>query len=76
MADAVRDAGAIEGLVRGWGSYGLPLERVYRLLSNPDLYLNACSTIYQCASILVFHALSKATMHCGDLLLVWLQGGA
>jgi hypothetical protein len=34
----MRTSDTILGLLRERGSKGLPLERVYRLLYNPDLY--------------------------------------
>src|SRR5437773_219998 len=37
----MRTSDTILGLLRERGSKGLPLERVYRLLYNPDLYLRA-----------------------------------
>lgn len=37
----VREAETILSIVRERGRRGLPLERVYRLLFNPELYLAA-----------------------------------
>lgn len=37
----MRDANTILGVIRERGTKGLPLERVYRLLFNPDLFLLA-----------------------------------
>jgi len=42
----MRDADTILGLIRERGSKGLPLERVYRLLYEKDLYLKAYGKIY------------------------------
>jgi hypothetical protein len=35
----MRDAETVLGVVRERGRRGLPLERIYRLLFNPQLYL-------------------------------------
>jgi group II intron reverse transcriptase/maturase len=43
----MRDAQTILGLIRERGKKGAPLERVYRLLYNPDLYLMAYGKIYR-----------------------------
>ncbi len=43
----MREAKAILELIRERGRKGLPLERVYRLLFNPDLYLMAYGKIYR-----------------------------
>ena len=43
----MRDAQTILGLIRERGSKGLPLERVYRLLFNRELYLTAYGRIYR-----------------------------
>ena len=43
----MREAKAILELIRERGQKGLPLERVYRLLYNPDLYLMAYGKIYR-----------------------------
>jgi retron-type reverse transcriptase len=43
----MRDAQAILGLISERGRKGLPLERVYRLLFNRDLYLTAYGRIYR-----------------------------
>lgn len=43
----MRDAHTILELIRERGKKGLPLERVYRLLYNPDLYLMAYGRIYR-----------------------------
>ncbi len=43
----MRDAETILSIVRERGRKGLPLERVYRLLFNPDLYLKAYGKIYR-----------------------------
>jgi len=43
----MRTSDTILGLLRERGSKGLPLERVYRLLYSPDLYLTAYGKIYQ-----------------------------
>src|SRR5436190_21478812 len=41
----MRDASSILGLIRERGKKGLPLERVYRLLYNNDLFLMAYGKI-------------------------------
>ena len=43
----MRTTDTILGLLRERGSKGLPLERVYRLLYTPDLYLTAYGKIYR-----------------------------
>ena len=43
----MRDAETILGLIRERGKRGLPLERVYRLLFNKDLYLMAYGKVYR-----------------------------
>jgi hypothetical protein len=43
----MRDAETILGLIRERGKKGLPLERVYKLLYNQDLYLMAYGKIYR-----------------------------
>ena len=43
----MREARTILQLLRERGKKRLPLERVYRLLYNPDLYLMAYGKIYQ-----------------------------
>jgi group II intron reverse transcriptase/maturase len=42
----MRDTETIKALIRERGKKGLPLERVYRLLYNPNLYLTAYGKIY------------------------------
>ena len=42
----MRNAGTVLGVVRDRGRRGLPLERIYRLLFNPQLYLLAYGRIY------------------------------
>jgi group II intron reverse transcriptase/maturase len=42
----MRDAATVLGVVRERGRRGLPLERIYRLLFNPQLYLLAYGRIY------------------------------
>jgi group II intron reverse transcriptase/maturase len=46
-AREMRDAETILGIVHERGRKGLPLERVYRLLFNPSLYLKAYGKIYR-----------------------------
>ncbi|HZU12130.1 MAG TPA: reverse transcriptase domain-containing protein [Chloroflexota bacterium] len=41
----MRDANTVLGVIRDRGTKGLPLERVYRLLFNPDLFLLAYGRI-------------------------------
>jgi group II intron reverse transcriptase/maturase len=43
----MQTAETIEGLIRERGMKGAPLERVYRLLYNPDLYLRAYGKLYR-----------------------------
>src|SRR2546425_8644728 len=43
----MRDTNTIMGLIRERGRKGLPLERVSRLLYNPELYLTAYGKIYR-----------------------------
>jgi len=43
----MRSAETIVGIIQERGKQGLPLERVYRLLFNRDLYLMAYGKIYQ-----------------------------
>ena len=43
----MQDADTILGVIRERGRKGLPLERVYRQLFNPDLYLQAYGKIYR-----------------------------
>jgi retron-type reverse transcriptase len=43
----MRDAEGTLAIIRDRGSRGLPLEDVYRLLYNPDLYLRAYGRIYR-----------------------------
>lgn len=43
----MRDAETIKALIRERGKGGKPLERVYRLLYNPNLYLEAYGKIYR-----------------------------
>jgi group II intron reverse transcriptase/maturase len=46
-ARGMREAETILSIIRDRGSRGLPLERVYRLLFNPNLYLKAYGKIYR-----------------------------
>src|SRR5205823_7409822 len=43
----MREANAILSVVQERGRRGLPVERVYRLLFNPDLYLKAYGKLYR-----------------------------
>ncbi len=43
----MRNAETILGVIRERGTRGLPLENVYRLLYNPELYLRAYNRIYR-----------------------------
>jgi hypothetical protein len=43
----MRTADTLLGLIRERGKKGLPLERVYKLLYNRDLYLMAYGKIYR-----------------------------
>jgi retron-type reverse transcriptase len=42
----MRNADTILSIIRERGEKGLPLERVYRLLYTPDLYLRAYARLY------------------------------
>ena len=48
----MRDADTILSIIRDRGRRGLPLERVYRLLFNPALYLHAYAKLYRNAGAL------------------------
>jgi hypothetical protein len=43
----MRDAATVLEIIRERGRKGLPLERVYRCLFNPDLFLLAYGTLYR-----------------------------
>jgi hypothetical protein len=43
----MRSTDTILGLIRERGRRGLPMERVMRLMYNPDLYLTAYGKLYQ-----------------------------
>src|SRR5438128_8187682 len=43
----MRETNVILGLIHERGKKGLPLERVYRLMYNPSLYLTAYGKIYR-----------------------------
>ena len=43
----MRNAGTVMGIIRERGRRGLPLERVYRLMWNQDLFLTAYGRIYR-----------------------------
>ena len=43
----MQNADTILGVIRERGRKGLPLERVYRQLFNPELYLQAYGKIYR-----------------------------
>jgi hypothetical protein len=49
----MRNAQTILGLIGERGRKGLPLERVYRLLFNRELYLTAYGRIYRNAGAIV-----------------------
>jgi hypothetical protein len=42
----MRNAETVLSIIRERGKRGLPLERIYRLLFNPDLYLRAYARLY------------------------------
>jgi hypothetical protein len=44
----MRSADQVLSIIHERGQRGLPLERVYRLLFNPALYLKAYGKIYRC----------------------------
>ena len=48
----MREADAVLGIIRDRGRKGLPLERVYRLLFNRELFLRAYGRIYRNAGAL------------------------
>src|SRR5512135_2930865 len=58
----MRNAQTILGLIRERGRKGLPLERVYRLLFNRDLYLCAYGRIYRNAGAMTPGATEKPWM--------------
>ena len=43
----MQNAEAVLGIIRERGRKGLPLERLYRCLFNPELYLAAYGRIYR-----------------------------
>jgi len=43
----MRDAATVLEIIRERGRKGLPLERVYRCLFNPDLFLLAYGKVYR-----------------------------
>src|SRR5258708_16004075 len=62
----MRTSDTILGLLRERGSKGLPLERVYRLLYSPDLYLTAYGKIYQiwtARPLVPLHTLLSTLVH-------------
>ena len=42
----MRDAETVLAIIRDRGKRGLPLEGIYRMLFNPDLYLRAYRKLY------------------------------
>lgn len=42
----MRNAETVLSIIRERGKLGLPLQRIYRLLYNPDLYLRAYARLY------------------------------
>src|SRR5438270_5577425 len=56
----MRKAETILGLIRERGKRGLPLERVYKLLFNKDLYLTAYGKIYRNKGAMT-HGVSEET---------------
>jgi len=59
----MRTADTILGLIHERGRKGLPLQRVYRLLYQPDLYLRAYGKIYQIWTADPLHALLSTLAH-------------
>src|SRR5436190_16633223 len=55
----MRDAATVLEIIRERGRRGLPLERVYRCLFNPDLYLLAYGKIYRNAGAMTPGATSE-----------------
>src|SRR6266853_54627 len=58
----MQDADTILGLIRERGERGLPLERVYRLLFNRNLYLRAYGKIYRNTGAMT-HGVTDETPH-------------
>jgi group II intron reverse transcriptase/maturase len=56
----MRNANTILGLIRERGKQGLPVERVYKLLFNKDLYLRAYGKIYRNAGAMT-HGVTDET---------------
>ncbi len=56
----MRDADTILGLIRERGKRGLPLEKVYRLLFNRNLYLMSYGKIYRNAGAMT-HGVTDET---------------
>jgi retron-type reverse transcriptase len=56
----MRDAETILGLIRERGKKGLPLEKIYRLLFNRNLYLMAYGKIYRNAGAMT-HGVTEET---------------
>jgi hypothetical protein len=57
----MRDAVTVLEIIRERGTRGLPLERVYRCLFNPDLYLLAYGKIYRNAGAMT-SGVTRATV--------------
>src|SRR5256886_10989848 len=55
----MRDAATVLEIIRERGRRGLPLERVYRCLFNPDLYLLAYGKIYRNAGAMTPGVMSE-----------------
>ena len=55
----MRDAETILHIIRERGQRGLPLERVYRLLFQPELYLRAYAKLYANAGAMTKEATSE-----------------
>ena len=69
----MRDAETILGIIRERGTQGLPLERVYRLLFNRELYLLAYGRLYRNAGALTRGATAETVdgMSLAKIDLCW-----
>ena len=60
----MRTAETILNVIRERGQQGLPLERVYRLLYNPNLYLRAYAKLYSNTGVMTPGTTSETVMLC------------
>src|SRR5436190_7677712 len=65
----MRDAATVSEIIRERGSRGLPLERVYRCLFHPGLYLLAYGKLYRNAGAMTPGATGETVdgMHLGKI---------